>query len=365
MSRLLWLAAGVLLMVVLLPLRAEAASCPSYFNKLDPNKCNADGFCGWFDLRATTSHDGVVEEEDPPPEVATLPGPWAASRDVTVGSGDFFAINDSDFDAGRSRVAARSDVHLEVPFDFPTFSTFGQGRALALTRVTDLVFSGPAADVETSLRLVFDATLSEVAENIVEESLHSGMTVQTTVYVGGGLCRGVDEYVDFIGYHLRSLIDDDEGEDLSITNDFFLLDQVPLEGQTELVVGPFTAPTGEPLTLEFWIETSVTASGNGGFVLAAADFALALGPIGGGPVFDLPPGYTANSPTAGIVANQVPEPGSGMAGALTLAALAWRERRNRRGFGPRVQANASSAAVARGTLAVASAVPSGRPPTAR
>lgn len=329
MNRFLSLATGVLLMVGLLPLGVGAASCPSYFYKIDPSKCNADGFCGWFDLEASTLHDGVVQEDDPPAEVTTLLAPWAASRNATIGSGDFFVIADSDFDADRSRVAAGGDVRSEAPFGFPTFSGIGQGRALALTRVTDLVFSGPSADVETSLQLVFEGALTEVASNIVDEFTNSSMLSRTNVYVGGGICRGVDEYVDFLGYHLRTLLDDNEEAARLTANDFFLLDQVPLEGATEITVGPFTVPTGEPVQLEFWVETILITSGNGGFARAAADFSLALGPIGGGPVFDLPLGYTANSPTAGIVANLVPEPGPGVAGALTVGLLAWRERRRR------------------------------------
>lgn len=315
----LW--AGMLLLVALLPLRAGAASCPSYFNAIDPTKCNGNGFCGWFDLETSTLHEGVFEKDDPSAEVATFPEPWSASRNATIGSGDFFAIADSDFDADRSRVAAGGDARSEAPFAFPTFSVYGEGHSLAVMRVTDLVFSGPGEEVAASLRVVFDGELTEIASNLVDGSLESSMLSRTNVYLGGGICNGI-EYMTFSGSHLRTLIDDDDQAPSLAVTDLGVLEDVPLEGATEILVGPFTVPTGESLTFELWTETIVTTSGNGGFAHTAAAFSLALGPLGGGAIFDLPEGYTTNSPTAGIVANIVPESGAGFTGLAAIVALA-------------------------------------------
>jgi hypothetical protein len=68
---------------------------------------------------------------------------------------------------------------------------------------------------------------------------------------------------------------------------------------------------------------SVGATGGG-----SSDFQHTVSFPTSGPVFDLPPGYTVNSVSAGIINNQfVPEPSTLWLSALSLAALFSRRRR--------------------------------------
>ncbi|MDJ0870019.1 MAG: hypothetical protein QNK03_28270, partial [Myxococcota bacterium] len=264
--------------------------------------------------------------------VATRPDPWTDMREVMIGPGDPEGRADATFEAGRGFVVAVAAPRANSSCcDFPPTSGSGTGRTLAVLRVDDLVFSGPGADVETSLHLVFDGSYTEFAENIETATAQSSITVD----LGGSLCNG-EEYVGFRGTYSRVLVDDDGEADPRLvenrTGVFDGVGSVPPTGQTEFAVGPFTAPTGAPLTLEIWIEALLLASAGGGNARATGDFALALGALDSGEVFDLPEGYTANSATAGIVANQVPEPAAGATGAAGLLAtawLAWRSSRTR------------------------------------
>jgi hypothetical protein len=81
-------------------------------------------------------------------------------------------------------------------------------------------------------------------------------------------------------------------------------------------------PTGEPVQLEFWIATTGLALKTGGTANLAFDNTVSLGLADGGPVFDLPAGFSANSAEANIVANQVPEPSSWLSGICSLATVA-------------------------------------------
>jgi hypothetical protein len=93
--------------------------------------------------------------------------------------------------------------------------------------------------------------------------------------------------------------------------------------------GTFTTPTeqvtpGEPVFIQYVITFSATAGGSGGDGgnnTALADFDPGVGFAG--PVFDLPPGYTANSTLASVVGNYfVPEPAAGASAFAALGALA-------------------------------------------
>ncbi len=106
--------------------------------------------------------------------------------------------------------------------------------------------------------------------------------------------------------------------------------------------GTFTTPfhevtPGIPLVVGFELILSATAGGSGGAGgdnLALADFDPGVGFATGGPVFELPPGYTASSPLGGVVGNFfVPEPqGAGGHAAMlaALSALALRRQARRR-----------------------------------
>jgi hypothetical protein len=82
-------------------------------------------------------------------------------------------------------------------------------------------------------------------------------------------------------------------------------------------------PVGAPLTLQFRL--SLASRAFGGFGLDASGTASALNVLylsRGARVFELPEGYTANSPSLGLVENFVPEPSEPALWAGAVAALA-------------------------------------------
>jgi len=85
---------------------------------------------------------------------------------------------------------------------------------------------------------------------------------------------------------------------------FHFDDVVTLSGEIEL---PGVAQVGVPMTLDLTLSANSTASG--GFQLSSAGAVNVLHnfgvPQGGVPVFDLPAGYTVNSPSLGIINNTV------------------------------------------------------------
>jgi hypothetical protein len=125
---------------------------------------------------------------------------------------------------------------------------------------------------------------------------------------------------------------------LRFVTDSDLLEGVDLDAVTAFMRGPFTVPTGVPLQLELWMESFAGGLATGGDGSSTLDLTALLGPAGGGDVFDLPQGYSADSVQAGIAANRVvpvPERGAPAAVAVfALAALARRRRVERRGGAP-------------------------------
>ena len=93
-----------------------------------------------------------------------------------------------------------------------------------------------------------------------------------------------------------------------------------------------TATVGTPLTLSLVLSGVATASGtidqSASSSMEAADgFSV---PQDGSVVFDLPPGFSADSPSLGVVDNVVvPEPGGTAAGATALVAVGCCSRRHR------------------------------------
>jgi len=117
-----------------------------------------------------------------------------------------------------------------------------------------------------------------------------------------------------------------------------LLEGVDLGAVTEFSRGPFSVTTGVPLQLELWMESGAGALTTGGDGSSTLELTALLGPAGGGDIFDLPAGYSADSEQAGIAGNRIvraPESGAPAAvGVLALAALARRRRLGRSARAP-------------------------------
>ncbi len=195
------------------------------------------------------------------------------------------------------------------------------GTCYAMFRITDLVFSGPTASVETSLFLELDGDFAVWASgsNTTNASANSTLTVR------GAVCSANGTVIHpFLGERDRIAEDypDDPPTVTDRKNSGLLMDH-SLNGA--LLVGPFVVPTGEPLQLEVEIVLDVSAvvssagDSPSGSASATSDFANTLGFPANGPIFDLPAGYGVSSEQAGI---QVPEPASAIMAFAALGCLA-------------------------------------------
>lgn len=243
-------------LLALLPLRAGATGCPSYPYPTTTDRCWQDGFCVWHDLRAETVHGAVFEQDDPPPAFTAQAAPVMFEANATQGAADLFGLVDSNGEAGRSFVRAASDGHAAASCCEISTSGYAAADTVSVQRVTDLVFTGPTAEVEATLHLVFDASSSQVTLGVENRSAIS----QITALVGGAICGGM-EFMTFRGQKTHSLLDQ-SGEDdrFVLTANTGVLEDVSLEAATGIEVGPFTVPTGVPLQFELWMQTGLRAS---------------------------------------------------------------------------------------------------------
>ena len=312
---------ALLALLALAPLSADAA-CPSYPYNTLTNRCWQDGFCIWHDLEARTIDDGMLEEDNPSEAFTVQAGPVADMASAMQGSGDLFGLVDAEVETGQAfvRGAADGDAAAQVGD-----SGSAGAQTIAALRVTDLVFTGPAAEVDASLNLGFEATSSQVTIGVGGATAITSMTA----LVGGAICNG-PEHMTFRGEKTHSLQDNSTMDDFFVVsvNTGVLMD-VPLDDVTDLVVGPFTVPTGVPLDFEIWIQTVLATATGGGDAGSTYDFTLYAGPPGGGLVFVLPDGYRADSDQAGIVDSRtaVPEPGALLSALVGAAVLALFQRR--------------------------------------
>ena len=304
------------------------ATCPSYPYPPTTDQCWQDGFCVWHDLETTTIDDGVITSDDPPPSFTAMADPVSFVADAMQGSGDLFGIVDADGAAGRSVVRGGAGGDASASFcDIPT-SGVARAATISVMRVTDLVFTGPEPEVEAELYLTFDAASSQITTNVETATVIS----QLTALVSGAICNGA-EYMTFRGERTQTLRDDASVDDQLIVGvNVGVLEDVPFDDETPIAVGPFTVPTGVPLEFELWMQTNLTATSGGGDASSVLDFALHAGPKNGGLVFELPPGYRADSSQAGIVESSiaVPEPAAALASLIGAAVLALAARAQRR-----------------------------------
>lgn len=306
--------------------RALAAPCPNYPYPSISNVCVGDGFCGRIEPEA----DATPEIQHPGPLVSASPDPVAFSHGAMAGSGDLYSIVETSVAAGLSSIEVMASIDATAPIGSAVVSGTGSTRAVAVLRATDLVFSGPTPEVETSLRFALDGSFALSAV----EGKNEDASATVFTLLGGGICDGT-VHLEFEGYLQVTDTARAGMSSLRLVTDSDLLEGVDLDAVTEFTRGPFTVPTGVPLQLELWMESGAGVLATGGDSSSTLDLTALLGPAGGGDVFDLPQGYSADSAQAGIVANQavpVPERGAPAAVAVfALAALARRRRERRAG----------------------------------
>jgi hypothetical protein len=291
-----------------------ALPCPNYPYPPQDDRCVGEGFCARVDPEASagTAQDrpGPSKTEDSVPVLQTAGA--AAGTSSPAASGEADAL------AGRGLVQAVSHIECSAPATTSLEDAAGRASTVTTFRVTDLVFSGPTSDVETSLHVVFEPSYAMTTTG--DDADERGATA--AVLVGGGICGG-GQIVGFEGQRQVSQTDAVGGAPmLSFPVNSGLLEDAPLDAPSALTIGPFTAPTGVPLQIELWMSTTTSAHALGGEGDADSSFLFSL-PLDGSPVFDLPAGYTADSEDGGIVANAVPEPRPVLltiAGAIVLLA---------------------------------------------
>ena len=103
-------------------------------------------------------------------------------------------------------------------------------------------------------------------------------------------------------------------------------------GNATLTSANFVVPANTPFTVSFTLNVASIAGmnqDNSGLAESSANFGSTMSFVTNQPVFSLPSGYTANSVSGGIVANQyvlTPEPTSAMLAAIALVMAAAHRR---------------------------------------
>jgi hypothetical protein len=182
-----------------------------------------------------------------------------------------------------------------------------QSFASAVATYPNLVVTGPPGSVGTSLNLSLSGELSAGS------------------VAGGGASASVNLYVKVDGALIvgsnDSLLYDARGADpLLVFANGVLTDWLPPEGDVTTPV--FNVQAGEPFSLELQLHTFAGAAGDPAGANAAFGNTLSFAKTG--PVFNLPSGYSADGPDAGIEDNQftaAPEPA--MPVLIAVALLCW------------------------------------------
>jgi len=218
----------------------------------------------------------------------------------------------------RSRTFGHIDNEQPGVFGAINFSVFASSSASG--RYDDMVISGPAGFVTTSINMYLEGSLIVAVPSL---TAGSGATANVQVamlandqYVGTGLLS--------IGQN--ALSPPFIGQALGMLTDWRALG---------VITSPsFTVPTNVPFSIYVSLQTGIGGVGFGGNsfeTTANSGFLGTLKFASDRPVFSLPDGYTANSADAGIVNNAfvVPEPSTfTIAGFGILAALSRCRRRS-------------------------------------
>jgi len=179
---------------------------------------------------------------------------------------------------------------------------FGNGantvRASSFAAATydDVVVSGPAGSVTTSLNMLLDGFVSlAVPVTTSLEYLMARGRVEVSFYANGAYVGG--------GFQQRELQYQSGVIVPSLTADGTL---GLWHGSGAFTSPSFTVLANVPFSLEVRLLSRIYAAGFTGEVFnssAMASFGDTLKFVSGGPVFNVPNGYTANSADAGIVGN--------------------------------------------------------------
>jgi hypothetical protein len=252
---------------------------------------------------------------------------------VSVGGQPFVhsmsPVADSFTDANTSGTArAGSDVGIKLTANADRTNVLtgvtNEIRAFAEGSYDDIVIDGPTPTLETTIHLTYEAVFQDAREEWTGDfAFNSGINEAVDYLVLGsfGLAElhahiqpadGIIEITDPSAFH---------------QTEFFLDHAQPLVSgpgaggtfagvrgeETFGIVGhvDLTAevPTGQPLILV--LDVSGLDIASSAFLASAFGTIDSLHTFGvpkGVPVFDLPPGYTANSPSLGMVDNIVPVP---------------------------------------------------------
>lgn len=187
--------------------------------------------------------------------------------------------------------------------------------------LTDLIITGPGANVTTSLNLHLSGNLGATSAPSPGHNLVTGGSSASFSVTVDGTVRGEGQYS----------VSSVAGVTQTSSANGWLQD---FDGSTDLTTSTFNLQTGTALTVRLALGISVTGllmDTDQGTVGGFADFGNTASFNFDGPVFNLPEGYTANSVSGGIVNNRfvlVPEPGPALLVAATaLPLLSWRRRR--------------------------------------
>lgn len=224
-------------------------------------------------------------------------------------------------EAGGLRAHAYGEIFKNQAW--PTGGTyeFGvQAAGVAFATYYDMIVPGSAGLVSTSVNMSLHGSLVTNPFLPQHGPNSANSSVQVVFFVNGNNIGGGMQTLS--SYY---------GSSPGLSSTGILASWNPLTG--DITSPSFMVEANVPFTMQIQLQADAGASGymQDSFILGGnADFGSTLTFPTTGPVFNLPAGYTADSPDAGIVNNQyiAPEPTS-LALAATCAVLGGRVRRRR------------------------------------
>lgn len=233
------------------------------------------------------------------------PAPDSSLNQLSAGDADTFAHQFSGAAANAGSLAVVSRSHAGGVFDTtggvgPSDAVLASGSAEASFTIDDIVFTGPGFSTQTTINFVVGGSLSDTTQ-----AGAAGIFARSTSHVTGSMTFGNGSGPNFHGSQFRTT----EHYDFPlppVTTESSQNDFLGVAFPEAFSYGPVTVSLGVPyrLKLVLLVSSSARLLGEGsGEVLSLADFGSTMSFPTSGPVFDLAPGYTANSLSAGIVDN--------------------------------------------------------------